>query len=399
VTDSGASILGSLVDASHVCRPDELPRLIVDHGKALGASDVVLYLVDYDQRVLVSLPRSAAEASTELSIEGTVAGRAFRTITLQEVAATGGGRRLWVPLVDGTERLGVLSFDFGPGTRRDATTDVTHLAGLVAMLVVTKTAYGDRLERVRRRQPMSLAAELAWQLLPPLTFGSDRVVISAALTPTYDLGGDSFDYAVDADVARFAVFDAMGHGLPAGIMSTIAVAAYRNGRRRGDGLLETVALIDRAIETHVGDGAYVTGVVAELDLVSGRLRWCTAGHPRPLLLRDGRIVRVLDQGAGIPFGLGLGTRPGIGEEALERGDRVLLYTDGIVEARSETGDLFGVERFIEVVHRASSERAVAPETLRRLIHAVVDHQFGALRDDATVLMVEWPGDEVERLTI
>ena len=67
---------------------------------------------------------------------------------------------------------------------------------------------------------MSIASELAWQLLPPLTFGSDRVVISGALAPAYDLGGDSFDYGVDADTARIAVFDAMGHGLEAGLLAT-----------------------------------------------------------------------------------------------------------------------------------------------------------------------------------
>lgn len=405
MTDPGAStlgstlgsMLGSLIDRSHTCRPDELPQLVVEHARALGARDAAIYLVEYEQRALVPLPRSPGEAGTALSIEGTVAGRAFRTVALQDVVADGGGRRLWVPLVDGTERLGVLCFDFEPGTGREVDADVVHLAGLVALLVVTKSAYGDRLEQVRRRQPMSLAAELAWQLLPPLTYACDRVIISAALTPTYDLGGDSFDYAVDADVAHIAVFDAMGHGLPAGIMSTVAVAAYRNSRRRGIGLLETVECIDEAIATHVGDAAYVTGVLGELDLVSGRLRWCTAGHPRPLLLRDGRTVRVLDDGAGLPFGLG--TRPGVGEAALQPGDRVLLYTDGIVDARSESGELFGVERFTDVVHRASSDRAVAPETLRRLMHAVVDHQFGTLRDDATVVMVEWPGEEVERLAL
>jgi sigma-B regulation protein RsbU (phosphoserine phosphatase) len=59
--------------------------------------------------------------------------------------------------------------------------------------VLTKNAYGDLFHLVRRRQPMSLAAEIAWRLLPPLTFGTDRVVISAVLAPVYQVGGDSFD--------------------------------------------------------------------------------------------------------------------------------------------------------------------------------------------------------------
>jgi hypothetical protein len=397
VTDRAFSALSALISDSHLISPDQLPSLLAEHGRAVGASDVVLYLVEYEQRVLVAVTGTVDKAGEELSIEGTVAGRAFRTITVQEVPGGEGGRRLWIPVVDGTERLGVLSVDFDAGTGSILDEALVSFSGLVALLVVAKSAYGDLLEQTRRRQPMSLAGELLWQLLPPLTFGSEQVVISAALTPTYDLGGDAFDYAVDDRIARFAIFDAMGHGLPAGIMSTIAVAAYRNGRRRRADLLEAVGLIDDAIATYVGDAAYVTGVVAELDLESGRLRWCTAGHPRPLLLRGGRMVKVLEDGVAVPFGLG--TRPKVGEESLEPEDRVLLYTDGIVESRSESNELFGMERFVEIVARASSERAVAPETLRRLMHAVLGHQFGQLRDDATVVMVEWPGNSVERLTI
>src|SRR2546429_2516200 len=73
---------------------------------------------------------------------------------------------------------------------------------------------------------MTVASELAWQLLPPLTFGSERVVISGALAPAYDLGGDSFDYGVDTETARIAVFDAMGHGLEAGLLAPVAVAPF-----------------------------------------------------------------------------------------------------------------------------------------------------------------------------
>jgi serine phosphatase RsbU (regulator of sigma subunit) len=244
---------------------------------------------------------------------------------------------------------------------------------------------------------MSLAAELLWQLLPPLTFGTDGIVITAALAPVHDVGGDAFDYAVNGDSAQFAVFDAMGHGLPAGSMATIAVAAYRSSRRRGLGLAETAAFIDDAIATHVGGSRYVTGVLAQLELSSGRLRWCIAGHPRPVILRRGRIVRTLDSGAHVPFGLG--ARPAVGQESLEPDDRVLLYTDGITEARAASGEPFGLDRFADIVSRTSSEEMPPPEMMRRLMHAIVDHQVGELRDDATAVMVQWPGDAIGQLTV
>jgi len=396
VTDRSPTALGALLASSHLASPDDIAGLLVDHAKNLDASDVTLYLADYEQRALVPVPHPSGGVREELLIDATLAGRCFRTLDVQEVDA-GRERRLWVPVLDGTERLGVLELVFGAEGGGDVREEVVHFAGLVAELVMTKRAYGDVFEQVRRRQPMSLAAELAWQLLPPLTFGSERVIITAAVTPAYDLGGDAFDYAVDARTARFAVFDAMGHGLSAGLMATVAIAAYRNSRRQGLDLESTASGIDHAIATHIGNTNYVTGVLAEVDLASGRLRWFTAGHPRPLIIRQGRIVKRLDEAAGIP--LGLGTKPSVGEAALEPDDRVLLYTDGIVEARSATGELFGLERFADVISRASSEGTLPPETVRRLMHTVLDHQFGTLRDDATVLIVQWPGHDVERLRI
>ena len=68
---------------------------------------------------------------------------------------------------------------------------------MVAEIVVVKDDYGAQFTTVRRRRPMSLAGEITWNLMPPLTFGTDRVVIACVLAPAYDVGGDSFDYAVD----------------------------------------------------------------------------------------------------------------------------------------------------------------------------------------------------------
>src|SRR3982750_1984984 len=183
----------------------------------------------------------------------------------------------------------------------------------------------------RRRQPMSLAAEIAWNLLPPLTFGTDRVVISCVLAPAYEVGGDSFDYAVDGDSARFAVFDAMGHGLNAGLLATVAVGAYRNSRRQDLDLPGTVRVIDAAIAAAFGPERFVTAVIAELNLASGGLTWHSAGHPAPLLLRGGRVVKALEAEPGLPLGLGGGVEPAW--EQLEPGDRVLFFYDGVVEAR------------------------------------------------------------------
>ena len=387
-------MLNHLPEAARLAVPDDLAGFFSDQAQALGAADVTLYLVDHEQRVLVPLPSKGGSERSPQAIDSTLAGLCFRRLETQDSER---GRRMWVPVVDGLERLGVLEFDLAGGNRPDERL-VHAFAAMVAELVVTKDPYGDLFYKVRRLRPMSVAAEIAWNLLPPLTFGTDRLVISAVLAPAYDLGGDSFDYAVDATTARFAVIDAMGHGLDAGWLATLVVGAYRKGRRDDLDLTDTIAAIHRALYEQFSGDRFATAVLAELDLASGRLRWHSAGHPAPLLLRRGRVVKTLEAGRGLPLGLGT-LKPGIAiaEERLERGDRLLLFTDGVPEARSAQGEFFGLDRLADLVAREDAAGNPAPETMRRLMHAILDHQNGDLRDDATTMLVEWHGGGATRI--
>jgi serine phosphatase RsbU (regulator of sigma subunit) len=325
-------------------------------------------------------------------VEGTLAGRAFSTLSPQW---SGDGGLLWIPLVEGNERLGVVCYELAEPAGDDFLEPILKLSAQAAELLSAKSKYGDFFEFHRRRQPMSIASELAWQLLPPLTFGSDRVVISGALAPAYDLGGDTFDYGVDAETARIAVFDAMGHGLEAGLLATVAVAAYRNSRRRRLKLAETAAAVDEAIAVRFGGERFVTAVLADLDLASGEFCWIRAGHPAPLLLRGSKVVKTLLGDGGLPLGLGSPGEEAV--ESLEPGDQIVFFTDGVTEARSPDGTFFGTDRLADLVSRASAGGQPPPETLRRLVHSILDHQAGDLHDDATAVLVEWAGQGRESL--
>jgi hypothetical protein len=386
--------VSDLLADAHFAVPDAVPGLLTEHARRVGALDAAIFLVDYEQRVLTPLPRPDGPPREAVSVEGTLAGRAFTTLNVQ---SNGDGTLLWIPMVEGNDRLGVIGYELSGEMPDDFVEAVCRLTTQAAELVTTKSNYGDFFELYRRRQPMSLASELAWQLLPPLTFGCDGLVISGALAPAYDLGGDSFDYGVDADTARIAVFDAMGHGLEAGLLATVAVAAYRNSRRRRLKLAETVVAVDEAIRLRFGAERFVTAVLAELDLTSGCFRWFRSGHPAPLLLRGSKVVKTLWGDTGLPLGLGM---PGEeAEEALEPGDQVLFFTDGVTEARSPDGNFFGADRLTDLVSRTSAGGNPTPETLRRLMHSILDHQAGDLQDDATAVLVEWQGQGKESLEI
>lgn len=211
-----------LLEAARLQVPDDVAGLLVEKGRVLGADGVTVFLVDHEQYLLVPVPESDLEREP-LRIDATLAGRCFRQTELQRSLAEE-RETVWVPLLDGLERLGVVELVLPTGVERASDDELHSFAALIAEMVLVKSAYGDLFQVVRRRRPMSLAGEIAWRLLPPLTFGTDRLVIAAVLAPAYEVGGDSFDYAVTSTTARFAVFDAMGHGLPAGLLATVASA-------------------------------------------------------------------------------------------------------------------------------------------------------------------------------
>jgi serine phosphatase RsbU (regulator of sigma subunit) len=329
-----------------------------------------------------------------LRIDGTLGGRAFAETTAYEVdAGREGRRRLWIPLIDGTDRLGVVEMTAPAPVTEQLLTYCERYAHLAAQLVVGKSMYGDVFERLRRQRPMTVAAELQWTLLPPLVFATRGLVVAGALEPCYAVGGDSFDYAIDDATAHLAVFDAMGHGLAAAATAAVTVSAYRNARRALLDLVDTYAAVDATLRDEFRGERFATAVLAHLDLATGRLRWVSAGHPAPLLLRSGKLVRTLELRPSTPLGVPFEGNPvTVGEETLEPGDRILLYTDGVIEARTETGEFFTADRLAEFLEREAADGRPTPETLRRLRHAILTHHDGHLQDDATALLVEWRRD-------
>lgn len=210
------------------------------------------------------------------------------------------------------------------------------------------------------------------------------------LEPAYDVAGDAFDYAVDDGVLHFAVIDGMGHGIGATALADLAIGSYRHARRGGAAIGEIHTAVDEALDQVFGDLSFATGIIARLYLKEGRLEWSCAGHPRPLLLRDRKVVAELDSEVTVPFGVGTGAAP-VTTADLEPGDTLLLYTDGVTDVRVADGELFGVDRLIDLLEREAASETPPEELLRRLVRAVLDYQGGELRDDATLLLVRWTG--------
>lgn len=388
--------LTHLLVASHIARLEDLPGMVAEHAEAAGLHDVVIHVADLREEVLREVTGRGPDAGAggaEYSVAGTLPGLAYRRVDLiaePDPTGAGGLRRWWMPVTDGVVRLGVLRADTGPGVAGEEARDALNaLASAVALLLLSKRAFSDSYARLVRTRPMSVSAEMQWHLTPPPAFAGAGTTVAAVSEPAYEVGGDAFDYAVADSTLHLAVFDAMGHDATAGLTANMAIGTCRNARRQGAGLVETSQAIERALIEQFGHSRYVTGILADLDLRTGRLTWINRGHHLPVLLRAGRWSRELHCPPAGPMGVALGLPVTVRQEQLEPGDRVVLYTDGVIEARDEKGEEFGLGRFTDYIVRHNADHLTVHETLRQLIHAVVDQHAGQLADDATVLLAEW----------
>ena len=401
-----ADVLARLVDAGHLVVADQLA---VTLDQAIGEVGLTadLFVADASQLVLTSM---RTVGSQQIDLVNTLAGRAFQLGEILVGTGEDGSVVLWVPVLDGTDRIGVMRIGLSDHASAAAErVDDPELrrwlwivASLMGHVVATKTVYSDRLRRWRSNGPLSPASELLWQLLPPRTFATDRIVVSAVLEPHEQVAGDAFDYNVDGDLVDLAVFDAAGHDLRASVTTALAITAVRNARRSGvEDLVAIAALADELIGVGPGPKQFATAILARLDVVSGRLAILNAGHPPPLLVRSGKVVKELGPPPRTPLGVtllgGAVQDVQVSSEQLEPGDRLLLYSDGIVEARDRNGVFFGEERLVEMTEHAAASGLSAPETLRRLATAVLEHQGGQLQDDATLLLAEWSTDAYRRM--
>ena len=361
----------------------DLQHVITAACHPVPAWDPIVYLGDFSGEELLPLaPGVATEA-----VAGSMAGRAFST-GQPVTSERDDGIRVWVPVTEQASRTGVLAVTIPNETPE--TIERVELLGVFAGLVIAAAARVSDVPYIRRQgREMSLPAGMQWDLLPPLNTRTPGATIAGLLEPAYDIAGDAFDYAVGGELLDFAILDGMGHGIGSTLLTGLAIGAYRHARRRGAPITDIHAAIDEALTSNYDDDSFATGVIGRLVFGTGRLEWSSAGHPPPLLLRGRKVVAELENDPVLPFGL-RGTAK-IGRADLEPGDAILLYTDGVTEARAADGEMFGLGRLTDLLEQEAASERPPEEMLRRLVRALLEHQPEGLRDDATLLLVQWAG--------
>lgn len=416
-----------LLDAAEAASPvDAVEAVTSELGQALGATEVSFLIADLSGRALVRLAhvprgdsdldaaptgrlrvsgerRDAEESATVLPFDGGPREQAVRTQRVQVLApgdvdpASAPGEH-WTVLAPMTERgevIGLLELCLPREPSPDTVAEIARLAHLLAFVVIANRRHTDLFEWGQRGRRSTLSAEVQQRLLPgPRTCEAVAFTLSAWLEPAAQIAGDTFDYSLARDVLHLSMTDAMGHGVGAALTATLCVGGLRNARRDGASLLEQAvatneALVENATSNGVDD--FVTGLVGRLDLRTGTLELVNAGHVAPYLVRGGG-VRALDLPADLPFGLFADTDYRGTELALEPGDRVVIVTDGMLERNAAGIDLLAALVETRELHPREAARGLADIVLRATGHD--------LRDDATIMLLDWHGaHERERFAV
>lgn len=387
--DARRSLLGRIDDAAPVDAIEVAEQELVD---VAGARDVSLLICDYSGRAVVRFDRSSwsragvrrhgDELAETVALAGTGYERVLRTQRV-DVTEDAAGALVLAPVTVRGDAIGVLELRLPAPPTADVLTEVAEVAHAFGYVVVANRRYTDLFEWGSRTVPFTLAAEIQRRLLPG-AFSCDAHEFSLAgwLEPASTVGGDTFDYALDRDTLHLSVTDAVGNDVNAALLATVLVSSLRNGRRRGLDLAEQVATANDALAAHSPLGEFVTGQAARLDLDTGVVTVVNAGHPLPILMRDGRVEEVRLR-IDLPFGLYPGTPFALQRFALQPGDRILFLTDGVLDRNSEHVDVPAV--------LAQTAARHPREVARALSDAVIAATGGDLKDDSTVLCLDWRG--------
>jgi AcrR family transcriptional regulator len=359
--------------------PALLPEQLVAEATRIVRGPVALYVVDIDGSRLLRLAGNEefpARLAAPLALGPELATDGLPDLSAHLARELPGV--VMAPMWLRGRAVGVLL------ARRGSAAGLREMGRLGAAAMELAGGYTDVFDAARRRKGITPAAEIQQSLLPPRIVRLGSGELAGSVLPSYEVGGDWFDYVENPNGTWIAIADGAGRGPRAAGLSSVALAALRAARRSGATLEEAAALMDETVATAGGPAFFATAVLARWHPVHAVFSWINLGHPPPLLVRADGTAEELASPPDLPLGLtdrprGFHRR----QRRLEDGDRLVLYTDGI--SRRRTGDgAFGVEGIVAAVRAAGPS---APAAARAVQEAVVSASEDPLPDDAAIVVL------------
>jgi serine phosphatase RsbU (regulator of sigma subunit) len=372
------------LEVTHVL--DEVPphlvpeQLVAEARRAAGVA-VALYVVDIDGSQLVRIAGSEdfpaeLDAPPALGPEIVPEGLPTFQTRLRQRLPGCVAEPLWL-------RGRVMALLLCVGT---PVTPLDDIAKQGAAALELANAYTDFIEAARRRKPPTPAAEIQQNLFPPRIARISGGQLAGGLLPTYEVGGDWFDFVENRDGAWFAIADAAGNGPTAAGLGATALGALRSARRSGHDLEQALQAMHETVRRLGNRDFEVTALVARWRAATRTFTWVNCGHPPAYLVDVDGAVGELEGPEHPPLGSADGEPTfSTTERRLASGERLILVTDGILERRTEGGGRFGVEGIRRALAEVESPTAAA--TAMAILQAVSDSWKEPLEDDGTVVVL------------
>src|SRR5688572_12923056 len=384
--------VGALLEKVEAAPPiDAVEAVATALCEMVDAEAVTFLIADFSGRAVVRLTSAGrvegarshgVEQAETVPLAGTLYERVLRTQQI-DVQRLRNGARLIVHVTDRGDAIGLLEMTLPRYPLPDEIIDVSSAAHALAYVVIAARQHTDVFEWGHRSTPFALAAEIQRRLLPAAyTCEAGQFTLAGWLEPAAAVGGDTFDYTLERDALQVSITDAVGHQVSAALLATLLVGGLRNARRKGLSLAEQVRYANDSLAENSVPGQFVTGQLLRLDLRTGAAMIVNAGHPFPLRLRDGRVEEI-ELRIEAPFGVLPGKSFEVQPFPLEPGDRIVLLTDGMQERNAVN---------LDVANALIDTADLHPrEVVHRLGAAVLDETGGDLRDDATMVCLDWYG--------
>jgi len=303
---------------------------------------------------------------------------------LDKGEAVGEERRIGVLYLDSREKGLLMS----SSTRAALET----LATEAAVAIENARLYRETMEKARMEQEMRIAAEIQQALLPKMARAGSFFAAAAASLPCRSIGGDFYDYVdLPGGALGFALGDVAGKGPPAALLSAMMQGIFAAQAASSDSPSQTISRVNMALYRRGIESRFVTLMYGTLT-PDGRLTYCNAGHNPPLVLsRSGSTLNMRRLEVGGPI-VGLFEGATFEEEtvALKPDDWLIVFSDGVSEAMSASGDEYGENRIVEVAEKSMS---LEPRQLLEALFADV-RQFArgaAQSDDITAMVLRYRG--------
>jgi len=268
------------------------------------------------------------------------------------------------------------------------------LSSQIAVAIENAWLFQENLEKQRMEDELAIARDLQKSMLPAACPDTKGFKIAALSTPAREVGGDFFDFIeMGADKVGFVIGDVTGKSVSGALVMSASRSVFRMLSEQKLTVSESMLRANRRLKRDVKSGMFVALLYAVLNSQDQILTLCSAGQTQPVLMSAKTGVATLVETRGDTFPLGILDEVNYEETQLQlvSGDKVVFYTDGIVEAMNEKEEMFGFDRLVEVVQGARSMSA--DSLLKEIMDRVNEFVGGAAQhDDLTAIVVnveEW----------